>query len=245
MPINTDQSPHASVPVGVPVRVLLAGATGLVGQQALRQLLADPMVGEVRALVRRALTPAQLLGGVGRSEQADLVGADMAKLRICVADFDHLADHADWFAVDWVCCALGTTIKQAGSQVAFRRVDFDYPLQIARLAQAQGASRLMLVSTVGAHARSRVFYSRVKGELEDAIRALGLPHVSVAQPSLLAGDRAEFRLGERLALALACLMPPAYKPVQAAKVAAGLLASARQGQAGWHVLNNTALRRMG
>lgn len=219
-------------------RVLLAGASGLVGRQALAQLLADPMVAEVRALVRRDMTPAEMLG----PRHAAVPGLD--KLRICKANFERLEAHADWFDVDWVFCALGTTIRQAGSQAAFRQVDFDYPLQMAQLAKAQGARRFMLVSALGASARSKVFYSRTKGELEEAIKAIGFEHVSVARPSFLAGERTEHRPGERIALKLGFLMPARYKPVRDAQVAAGLLASARAGQPGWHVLDNIALRRM-
>lgn len=220
------------------VSVLLAGATGLVGQQALQQMLADDQVGEVRALVRRDLTPAQLLG----PRLSGLQGLD--KLHICKANFDRLETHAGWFDVDWVFCALGTTIKTAGSQAAFRQVDFDYPLQIAQLAKAQGAQRFLLVSALGANARSKVFYSRVKGELEEAIRAIGFDHVSVARPSFLAGERLEHRLGEGIALKLGFLMPALYKPVRVEQVAKGLLTSARRGQPGWHVLDNIALRGM-
>jgi len=219
-------------------RVLLAGASGLVGRQALLQLLADPAVAEVRALVRRDMTPAEMLG----PRNAGLPGLD--KLRICKANFERLEAHTDWFNVDWVFCALGTTIRQAGSQAAFRQVDFDYPLQLAQLTKAQGARCFMLVSALGASARSKVFYSRTKGELEEAIKAIGFEHVSVAQPSFLAGDRAEHRAGERIALKLGFLMPARFKPVRDAQVAAGLLASARMGKPGWHVLDNIALRRM-
>ncbi len=221
-------------------RVLLAGATGLVGRQALRQLLTDPQVQEVRVLLRRPVTVVDLLG----QADAHLQQQAQVKLRLCVGDFSQMAQHLAWFEVDTVFCALGTTIKKAGSQAAFRQVDFSYPLQIMHLALSQGAQRCLLVSAVGADAHSRVFYSRVKGELEDAVRALGCAHVSVAQPSLLAGDRAEFRLGERLGLCFAWLLPAAYKPVQAAQVAAGLLASARTQGGGWHVLSNTKLRSM-
>ncbi|MFT3856168.1 MAG: NAD(P)H-binding protein [Aquabacterium sp.] len=220
------------------VSVLLAGATGLVGQQALRQLLADPWVREVRALVRRDMSPQQLLGDAAQTQ----LGLD--KLRICVANFERLESHVDWFAVDWVFCALGTTIRQAGSQAAFRQVDFDYPLQIAQLAKAQGAQRFMLVSALGANARSRVFYSRVKGELEEAIRAIGFEHVSMARPSLLAGERAEVRLGERIGLMFGGLMPQRYKPVQAHQVAAGLIASVKGAEPGCRVIDNIALRCM-
>ena len=222
-----------------PVSVLLVGATGLVGQQALRQLLADPAVGEVKALVRRDLTVAQLLGMDGPAQ----VGLN--KLRVCVANFDRLEAHADWFNVDWVFCALGTTIKHAGSRAAFRQVDFDYPMQIAQLARAQGARRFMLVSALGADAKSRVFYSRVKGELEEANKAIGFEHVSVARPSLLAGERGEFRLSERIGLKLEFLMPERYKPVRAWRVAARLIDSCKAPHAAWQTLDNTTLRGMG
>lgn len=221
-----------------PARVLLVGATGLVGQQALLQLLARNDVAEVRALVRRDVTPAQLLGCA-----PDLVEG-VSKLHICKADFNRLEAHVHWFDVDWVFCALGTTIKQAGSQAAFRQVDFDYALQIAQLAKAEGVRRFLLVSALGAHARSGVFYNRVKGELEEAIKAIGFEHVSIAQPSLLVGERAEVRLGERIGLKFGFLMPARYKPVHVAQVAAGLIASGAAGEPGWHVLDNISLRRM-
>jgi uncharacterized protein YbjT (DUF2867 family) len=223
-------------------RVLLAGATGLVGHCLLRRLLADPLVGEVRALVRREMTAAELLRLPSEAATQQVPG--LPKLRTVKVSFERLEAHPDVFDVDWVACALGTTIRQAGSQAAFRQVDFDYPLQMAQLAHAQGAQRFMLVSALGANARSKVFYNRVKGELEEAIRAIGFTQVSVAQPSLLKGPRTEFRLGERLALVFGAFFPDAYKPVDVDQVAAGLLASCDGGRPGWHVLSNTALRRM-
>ncbi|MES2090225.1 MAG: oxidoreductase [Pseudomonadota bacterium] len=224
-------TPHSPLPdpsaAAVPARpvALLVGATGLVGQQCLQLLADDPAVGLVRALVRRpmpALNP---------------------KVQVCVADFDRLEDHANWLAVDWVFCALGTTIAKAGSQAAFRRVDFDYPLQVAQLARAQGARHFLLVSALGANARSRVFYNRVKGELEEAIMALGFESVTFAQPSLLAGDRAEVRLGERIGLMLGCLMPERWRPVPARQVALSLLNAAKAARPGLQVLSNIELRR--
>lgn len=208
---------------------LLAGATGLVGQQLLRLLAQDEGLHHVRALVRRP-TPlaARLAPG---------------KVSLPVVDFDRLDAQAGLFKADWVFCALGTTIRQAGSQAAFRKVDFDYPLQVARLARAQGAQRFLLVSAVGASARSRVFYSRVKGELEDAVRALGFESVTFAQPSTLIGDRADVRPGERLALRLGFLTPGAYKPVHDWQVAQGLWRAAHEGRPGVHTLDNISMRR--
>jgi len=205
---------------------LLVGATGLVGQQLLQLLVQDPAVGAVRALVRRPIE------------------APSAKVQVCVANFDRLEAHTDWLAADWVFCAMGTTIATAGSRPAFRQVDFDYPLQVAQLAKAQGARRFMLVSAAGANARSKIFYSRVKGELEEAIAALGFESATFAQPSFLAGERAEVRLGERIALKLGWLMPEAYRPVQARQVAQALLNAAKTGPMGVHRLSNTAMRRL-
>ena len=220
-----------------PRRVLLAGATGLVGRALLHQLLADPMVGEVRALTRRALSRSELLGRGGHPPGDE-------RLQVCEIDFERLDRHTELFEVDWVCCAMGTTLRKAGSRAAFRQVDFDYPFQMAQLARAHGARQLLLVSAMGADADSRFFHNRVKGELEDALAELDYESVCVAQPSLLAGERGEFRLAERLGLALGFLMPERFKPVQAAQVAAGLLAVARDERPGWHVLNNTVLRGM-
>lgn len=220
-----------------PRRVLLAGATGLVGRALLHQLLADPMVGEVRALTRRALSRSELIGRGGHPPGDE-------RLQVCEIDFERLDRHTELFEVDWVCCAMGTTIRKAGSRAAFRQVDFDYPFQMAQLARAHGARQLLLVSAMGADADSRVFYNRVKGELEEALSELDYESVCVAQPSLLAGERGEFRLAERLGLALGFLMPERFKPVQAAQVAAGLLAVARDERPGWHVLSNTLLRGM-
>lgn len=243
MPITPNAAPESGESTKPRLaRVLLAGATGLVGHCLLRRLLADPLVGEVRALVRREMTAAELLKLPSEAATQQVPG--LAKLRIVKVSFERLEAHPDVFDVDWVACALGTTIRQAGSQAAFRQVDFDCPLQIAQLTHAQGAQRFMLVSALGANARSKVFYNRVKGELEEAVRAIGFAHVSVAQPSLLKGPRTEFRLGERLALLFGGFFPDAYKPVDVAQVAAGLLASGRTGSPGWHVLSNTALQRM-
>lgn len=224
-------------PAGMPAVVVLAGASGLVGRQLLTQMLADPAVAEVRVLVRRPLTPAGLTG----SELTP--GLD--KLKVWVHDFERLGEaQALMDGANAFVSALGTTIRQAGSREAFRRVDFDYPLQLARMAQQAGVQRVGLVSAIGADASSLFFYNRVKGELENAWRAMNFSHVTIAQPSLLAGDRSEFRLGERLGLALGFLMPASHKPVQAWQVAAGILGSLREGRPGWHVLRNASLRAM-
>jgi uncharacterized protein YbjT (DUF2867 family) len=210
-----------------PRRVLVAGATGLVGGEILAGLVADEGVAEVRVLVRRPLDR----------------GALTPKVRELVADFDALDANPDWFRVDQVLCALGTTIRKAGSRDAFRRVDFDYPFAVARLAHAQGARHFLLVSSAGADARSRVFYSRVKGELEDAVRAVGFTALTIARPSVLIGPREERRAGELVLKRLAPLFPGAWKPVHAKQVASALVRAARDGTPGVAILDNAALRR--
>jgi uncharacterized protein YbjT (DUF2867 family) len=194
-----------------PRRILLAGATGLVGQALLRALLRDPAVGSLQVLARRP------------------PGVDHPKLATHVVDFSALPALS---AIDEVYLALGTTIKVAGSQAAFRAVDFDANLAVAHAALKAGARRLGVVSAMGADSGSRVFYNRVKGELEDAVAALGFEGVVIARPSLLLGDRAALgqpaRAGERiggvLAGVLRPLIPADYRPIKAVDVAHALLA---------------------
>lgn len=207
--------------------VLLAGATGLVGGESLSRLAADPDVSEVRALVRRPLAPAMRL----------------PKVTEVITDFDRLDDSPAFSDASQVVCSLGTTIRTAGSPDAFRRVDYDYPLALARLARSRGATHFLLVSALGASATSRVFYNRVKGELESAILTLGYPSVTIVRPSLLLGHRPEFRLGEEIARRLAFLTPARYKPVAASQVAEALVGAAREDRPGVRTIENRELRR--
>lgn len=227
--------------------VLIAGATGLVGREAVQACLQDGGVSEVRALVRRQLTLEAVLGPL--SAQAPAITAEQrTRFYPVQADFQRLDREPATFQVDTVLCALGTTIRQAGSQAAFRLVDFDAPLQIARLAHAQGAKRLLLVSALGASSSSRVFYNRVKGELEDAISAIGFEQFVIARPSLLDGDRPQSRPAERVGLMLSkafgFLIPESHRPVHVRQVARALLRQAREGGAGRRVLTNAQMRAM-
>jgi uncharacterized protein YbjT (DUF2867 family) len=198
----------------------------LVGSHCLRLLAADPAFSRVVALVRRPL-PRELV---------------QSKVEPHVGDFDRLAEHEELFAVDQILCALGTTIRAAGSQERFRLVDYEYPLAAARLGLAQGATHYLLVSALGANARSRVFYSRVKGQLEAAIAALPYRSVTVARPSLLLGPRAEYRLGEQIAKRFAFLAPNKYRPVDAHAVAATLVRAAQEDAPGWRVIESSEMR---
>lgn len=210
--------------------IALFGATGLVGGECLRLLLEDPDFSRVVTFTRRALSP-HLRGIAGRS-----------KLEEHVIDFDRLELHAQELAVDQIICALGTTIRKAASQQEFRKVDFDYPLAIARIALAQGSHHFLLVSALGANARARIFYSRVKGELEAAILALPFRGHTILRPSLLLGQRAEFRLGEKIAEHLAFLMPRKYKPVPAVAAAQAAVTSAREDRPGVRIIEASEIR---
>lgn len=205
---------------------LILGATGLVGREVLQLLLAEEQTSRVVAIVRRP------------------TGVQHPKLDERVGDLSQMERHADAFAVDDIFCTLGTTIKVAGSQEAFRVVDHDLPLQAARLGLAHGARHFLIVTALGADARSRIFYNRVKGEVEDALRGLGYPRLTIARPSLLLGERAEFRLGERIFAHLGWLMPPAYKPIEARDVARALVALSRDERPGTRIVESRALRHI-
>lgn len=217
-----------------PRSALLLGATGLVGGHCLDALLADAAWNRVVVVGRRP------------------VDAAGPKLEQRVVDFARLDDHADAFAVDDVFCCLGTTIKAAGSQEAFRRVDHDHVVAAARLASAAGARQFLLVTAMGADPGSRVFYNRVKGEVEREVAALPFAGVVLARPSLLTGDRQESRpletLGRRLAPVLALLMVGPlrnYRPIPAAAVARALVRLAHENARGVRVVESAALAALG
>jgi uncharacterized protein YbjT (DUF2867 family) len=208
--------------------VLLLGATGLVGSHCLRLLAADPAFDRVVVPTRRPLSREVAQG----------------KVEPHVVDFDDLAAHASLFRVDQIICALGTTIKQAGTQEAFRVVDYQYPLTAARLGHDRGATHFLLVSSLGANRRSQLFYSRVKGELESAVLALPYRSVTIVRPSLLVGPRAEYRLGEQIAKRLAFVVPAKYKPVDAHAVAAALVTAAKEDAPGRRIIESREIRAL-
>ncbi|XQA62321.1 NAD-dependent dehydratase [Xanthomonas sacchari] len=209
------------------MKILLAGATGLVGGHALRQLLAAPACSAVIAPTRRAL---------------ELVHP---KLFNPVLDFDALPTQAPWWQVEAAICALGTTMRQAGSREAFRRVDHDYPLAIARLLRQHGAAAFALNSALGANPRSWVFYNRVKGELEHDLRALGFPSLALVRPGLIGGERAQRRRGEHAASlvlrALGPLLPRRYRINPAEHIAAALVDAALRPRPGVRVIDAAQL----
>jgi uncharacterized protein YbjT (DUF2867 family) len=166
-----------------------------------------------------------------------------------VVDFERLESiAAEIDRVDDVFCALGTTIRKAGSQAAFRRVDHDYVVATGRLATRLGARQMLLVSSLGADPGARSFYLRVKGETEAALRALDLPGLAIFRPSLLKGSREEFRLGEqagKLAMGLlGPVLPQRVRPVADVELATAMIRVAREGVTGLRVIESENIRRI-
>ena len=209
------------------MNILHIGATGLVGQLVLARLLASPLVTQVTAPTRRPLD------------------IQHPRLHNPVVDFEALPEDAPWWAVDAVICTLGTTMAAAGSRAAFRRVDHDYPLQVAQLACRHGAQSYALNSATGASARSSIFYNRVKGELEDALVALDYPSLVLVRPGLIDGDREQPRAAEGRALVvsrlLRPLLPMKWRPSRATRIADALVDGALHPQPGCSVVDAAAL----
>jgi uncharacterized protein YbjT (DUF2867 family) len=160
-------------------------------------------------------------------------------LQEIIFDFDNLQHYEQLPIADTVFCCLGTTIKKAGSQEAFKKVDYDYPLALAKTMRNKGAAHFLIVTALGSDAQSMFFYNRVKGELEEALIGLQFPSLSIFQPSLLLGERKEQRLGEDFAKFFMPLITPLlagslrkYRAIQAADVAKAMLKIAMQPASG-------------
>jgi uncharacterized protein YbjT (DUF2867 family) len=205
----------------IAMRLLIVGATGLVGRHALELALADPRIAAVTAPARRPLP-------------------DHPKLSARVVDFEDLPEDASFWETDAVICALGTTIRTAGSQDAFRRVDHGYPLAVARLAHERGAQTFALNSALGADPESRIFYSRVKGELERDLAGVGFRSLAFVRPGLIGGQRDETRPAERVASvilgAFGPMLPRGWRINPARNIAAALIDAAVATTPGVHVV---------
>lgn len=203
---------------------IVAGASGLVGGHCLRRLLASGLHEQVVAFVRGPLNVTH------------------KRLQQRTVDFERLGRMSAFPRAQDVFCCLGTTMKKAGSEEAFRKVDYEYVVRLAETSIRTGADRFYLVSSVGADRKSHVFYSRVKGEAEEAVTQMGFSGLHIFRPSLLLGGRPEKRPGEQAGIALARLVSGIflgpirkYRPIKAEDVAKAMVVVAREGSSGEHV----------
>jgi uncharacterized protein YbjT (DUF2867 family) len=206
---------------------LVAGATGLIGEQLLGLLLQGGQYDKVIALVRREV-------------------ANRPKLEQRTINLDDEKDYEGVKADDIFCC-LGTTIGKAGSKENFRKVDFQYPLMLARAMKRNGAKQYLIVTALGANKNSSIFYNQVKGEVEDAISKIGFDSIHILRPSLLVGDRKEKRSAEDAAKwfykAFGFLIPSKYKGIDVTKIARAMVAFAAEHERGIFIHESDVLQK--
>ncbi|MDZ4845334.1 MAG: oxidoreductase [Chitinophagales bacterium] len=212
---------------------LLVGATGLIGNHCLHFLLEDANYSSVVALVRKKIP------------------VEHPKLKQHVINFEKLQESASLLKADDVFCCLGTTIKQAGSQAAFKKVDSEYPVAVAQLSQQQGAKQFLLVTAMGANKSSLVFYNRVKGEVEEAVKQIPFLTIHIFQPSLLLGDRAEKRAGEKASAFFFNLTAPLfvgpfkkYKAIEGRAVAGAMVKCANKNSTGIFIHESNEIQKI-
>lgn len=208
---------------------LIAGGSGLIGGQLLQLLADDNEYSVVKCLTRSSLP----------------INHD--KIEIIQSDGINLNELQDLLTADEVYCCLGTTIKKAKTEEAFKKIDFDYPLQLAKVGREAGAKKFLLVSALGADPTSSIFYNRVKGEVEQAIENIGYDSYHIFRPSLLLGPRSEERSGETAAKTFfkifGFLIPKKYKALDSAKVARAMLAMAKSGDKGKVIHESKSLQQ--
>jgi uncharacterized protein YbjT (DUF2867 family) len=208
---------------------LIAGATGLIGSELAQLLRASSYYQKIYLLVRRE------------------VATEDEKVEPLVLDYDAFRAE-DLPKVQDVYCCLGTTMKNAGSKAAFRKVDYHYPLKLAELCRKNGAEQYMLVSSMGADKKSRFFYNQVKGEVEEALAGVGYPALHIFRPSILLGDRKDKRTGEKIAQKMMKAIAPLlvsklrnYRPIYGKTVAEAMLVAAQQQRQGPHLFESAQI----
>lgn len=206
---------------------LIVGATGLIGGQLLELLLADDRYSKVTALSRKPMS------------------INHFKLDNVFVDFNRLSEYFDRLSADDVFCCLGTTMKQAGSPEAFRKVDFEYPLEIAKITKGLGAKQFLIITALGASKKSSFYYNKVKGEVEEAIGNQGFESYHIFRPSFLQGKRIESRAGEEATKVFfsifGFLVPKKFKAIDSNKVARAMLMKAKEESRGVFVYESDTL----
>ncbi|WP_424769078.1 NAD(P)H-binding protein [Paenibacillus sp. sgz302251] len=215
-------------------KALVAGATGLVGQELVDLLLNHNAYHKVIVLVRREMNITH------------------PKLEQQIIDFEQLEHLSpDLVAGADIFCALGTTIKKAKTKQNFMRVDYDYPMTLGRLAKRHGAEKMLIVTAMGASEKSMFFYSRVKGKVEEDLKGLGLDSLHIFRPSLITGDRQEHRFGEQAASAIGRKLPflfkgkmEKYKPIAARTIAQAMVNAAASNIRSSTMMNSDEMARL-
>jgi uncharacterized protein YbjT (DUF2867 family) len=212
---------------------VVAGATGLIGKSLVYQLLESNHYSRVTVLVRRPMN------------------IKHPKLTVAMVNFDDTESYHNLLLADDFYCCMGTTIKDAGSQDAFRKVDYTYPIELAKAAKTKGVNRFFMITAMGADVNSGIFYNRVKGELENELKAIGFGYLGIFRPSLLLGYRSNFRMGEWIAQKL---MKPLsflffgpllnYKPIDGFKVAKSMLLTSISEKHGVEIIENQQMHLM-
>lgn len=228
-------------------KLILVGATGLVGSAVMRLALADARVVQVVALTRKPLaSELKAVSFNAQSTGAGEHGHDEARLLNPIVDFDKLPEDAFWWKADAVVCTLGTTIKIAKTDEAFRRVDLHIPSRVASVAAQNGVKCYVLNSSMMANPKAGGLYLRTKGQAEQAVKNSGIPSVVLARPGLLDGGREEFRLGEEIGVIASRvfnpLLPKRLRSVKVENLAKVMLENAIRPQLGCTVLESEAFQ---
>ncbi|GAB6255348.1 oxidoreductase [Peribacillus sp. N1] len=212
---------------------LILGATGVVGTQLVKQLSNSKIYSEIHLLTRREM----------KFTEPKCTGH--------VVDFDNLSQYAYLFNVTDVFICLGTTIKKAKSKEAFRKVDYDYIIEAAKMAKTSNVEKLLVITAMGANSKSKFFYSRVKGDVEGTLQRLEMNTVHIFRPSLLLGEREEFRAGEKISGLLSTFVKfvfvgplRPYRAIEANKVAAAMYATAQTTAKGYHFYNSHEIEKL-
>ncbi len=213
---------------------LIIGSTGLIGSELLKILLESSEYAQVVTFVKRD------------------TGIQNPKLTQHIIDFDKPESYKEWVVGDDFFCTIGTTIKKAGSQKAFKKVDFEYPKQFALFAQENKVKNYLLISSLDANAKSSNFYLKTKGEIQDFLKTCNFESVSILQPSLLLGDRNEFRFAEKAGAFVMKLVSfvfvgklKKYKAIQGNTVAKALYRIAQKNKKGFHIYESDVIQEIG
>ena len=213
---------------------LIIGSTGLIGSELLDTLLESPAYDKVITFVKRD------------------TGKTHAKLTQHIIDFDKPESYQNLVVGDDFFCTIGTTIKKAGSKEAFRKVDFGYPQQFATFALKSNVKQFLTISSLGADKASGNFYLKTKGEIEDFLKNSSFESVAVLRPSLLLGDRKEFRLGEKLGAVFMKIFSfifigsiKKYKPIESDTVAKALFRIAQKNKKGFNIYESDEVQQIG